>query len=129
MEVVYGYMRLAILLKKKRKLHGEAFNFGPSLNQRLKVIEVIRRMKSNWKKISWQIVKNKNKSFYESKLLFLNSKKAKKYLKWSCILNSNETVKLVSEWYKLYYSNSKRPLNFTLNQIDHYEKLLKLKKR
>ncbi len=129
MEVVYGYMRLAILLKKKRKLHGEAFNFGPSPNQRLKVIEVIRRMKSNWKKIGWQTVKNKNKSFYESKLLFLNSKKAKKYLKWSCILNSNQTVKLVSEWYKLYYSNDKGYLNLTLNQINHYEKLLKIKNR
>ena len=35
-----------------------------------------------------------------------------------------ETMKLVSEWYKNYYSKRKK-YDFTFNQIDYYEKILK----
>ena len=45
LEVLYGYMTLAVKLKEnKKKLHGEAFNFGPS-NQNYKVINVLKIIK------------------------------------------------------------------------------------
>ena len=64
------------------------------------------------------------KKFYESELLRLNCNKAKNILKWRCILTLNETISLVANWYKKYYSDSKKIQETTFNQIKEYEKLL-----
>ena len=77
-EVIFGYMKLALKLRKNKMMHGEAFNFGPSLKDRLEVIEVVKIMKTNWNKVKWKIDKINKNTFHESKLLFLNSKKSKK---------------------------------------------------
>ncbi len=128
-EVVFGYIKLInILRKNKKKLHGEVFNFGPSLKDRLKVIDVIKLMQKYWKKINWKILKRKN-VFYESKLLFLNSNKAKKTLKWNCLLTSKQTIELTSSWYKKFYSKKYKKMNeVTLKQINEYESILRKKK-
>ena len=115
-------------LKKNIRFHGEAYNFGPAYNDRLKVIEVVKLMKKNWPKIKWKTSLQKS-NFYESKLLFLNSNKAKKNLGWSCILNSKESIKLTSEWYKVFYSKDKKKFKTTINQIEKYEKILRNKKK
>ena len=62
MEVIYGYMILAIKLKKNKNIHGEVFNFGPSIKNKMRVIDIVKRMRINWKKVSWKILK-KNKNF------------------------------------------------------------------
>ena len=64
------------------------------------------------------------RKFKESKLLQLNSKKAKKYLNWSCRLNTKKTIDLVTLWYKDFYSK-KRNEDLTINQLDFFESLLK----
>ncbi len=122
-EVLYGYMLLALKLKKNKRLHGEAFNFGPSLTNKLRVIDIVKKMRSNWKEVNWKIVKGK-KSFKESKLLQLNSKKSKKLLNWNCILSSEQTIKYVTEWYKIFYKQKKSQI-ITSEQLENYERLLK----
>ena len=82
-------------------------------------------MKKYWKEISWKMPNKKKKSFYESNLLKLNSNKAKIKLKWKCILTFAETISMVANWYKSYYSKPKQIQKVSLNQINEYEKLLK----
>ena len=48
-----------------------------------------------------------NNNFYESRLLQLDNKKAKKLLNWSSKLSFDETVNLVVEWYKQFKNNKK----------------------
>ena len=67
-------------------------------------------MRKYWSKVSWKVI-TKN-SFYESKLLKINSNKAKVKLKWKSILTFNETINMVTEWYKNYYTNQKNLKNF-----------------
>ena len=81
-------------------------------------------MKKNWKKISWKVINKNKKNFYESSLLKLNCNKARLYLKWKSILSFNETIGMVAEWYKNYYSKPKKIYETSLNQIKEYEKLL-----
>ena len=57
LDVIYGYMLLAVNLKKNPKLNGEAFNFGPDKN--LKVIDVISKIKNYWPEVKWKIKKFK----------------------------------------------------------------------
>ena len=126
LEALNGYLLLAIKLKKNKKLHGEAFNFGPETKKNHKVIEVLKKMKEHWTKVSWKFATRK--IFYESSLLKLNSKKAQYKLTWQSILTFEETIQMISEWYKVYYSTKKNFIvQLTLKQIKNYEILLKKK--
>ena len=125
LEAVCGYLLLASNLKKNKKLHGEAFNFGPNYTKNYKVIFLVQLMRKYWKKISWKVVNKGKKSFHESNLLKLNCNKAKTNLKWKCILSFTETINMVTDWYKSYYSKPKKIYKTSFNQIREYEKLLK----
>jgi|TARA_B100001093_G_scaffold160909_1_gene153326 CDP-glucose 4,6-dehydratase len=125
LEAIWGYLLLASKMKKEKKLHGEVFNFGPINTNNYSVLQVVKTMKKNWEKISWTIPKSKKKSFYESSLLKINSNKAKKKIKWKCILTFSETMQMVVNWYKINDTNSKIIYKTTINQIKDYEKLLK----
>tara|TARA_A100001015_G_scaffold27927_1_gene31024 strand:- start:961 stop:2037 length:1077 start_codon:yes stop_codon:yes gene_type:complete len=125
LDVINGYTQLAIKLNRNSKLNGEAFNFGPD-NTNLKVIDVLNRMKFYWPKINWQI-KKKDK-FKENKLLHLNSLKAKKYLKWSTVLNFDNSIKFTVDWYKNYLKNKKNIYKYSLSQISQYKKILEKNK-
>jgi CDP-glucose 4,6-dehydratase len=125
LEAIYGYLILAINLKKNNKLHGEVFNFGPNNKKNYNVIDLVKQMKNHWKKVTWRDIKKNKNSFFESNLLKLNSNKAKNKLKWKCILNFNETINMVAQWYKNYYFYPMKIQKISFNQIKEYEKLLK----
>ena len=63
LEAVRGYLLLALTLKKNKKLHGEAFNFGPENTKNYSVIFLIKLMKKYWKEISWKMSNKKKKVF------------------------------------------------------------------
>ena len=73
------------------------------------------------------MIKRIEKNFYESNLLKLNCNKAKTKLKWKCILSFYETINMVANWYKNYYSKPKKIYKTSFNQIREYEKLIKKK--
>ena len=123
LEAIWGYLLLASSLKKNKKLHGEAFNFGPKSSENYQVINLVKSIKKYWGQISWKIIKRK--SFYEANLLKLDCTKAKKVLKWQSVLTFNETASMVATWYKNYYTNKKKVGDTTNKQIKEYENLLK----
>ena len=124
LEAVWGYINLASKLKLNSKLHCEAFNFGPNPRSNYSVLKIVKIMKENWKNIKWTLKKEKNK-VYETNILKLDSNKSLKLLNWKCILTINETMLMVSSWYKNYYSKKINKKNSTIDQISFYEKLLK----
>ncbi len=126
LEAVWGYIVLAKKLNQSNKFHGEAFNFGPPSKNNYSVKKIVQLMEKNWKNVRWEIKKNK-RNIHETNILKLNSHKSLKYLKWRSCLKIEETMKLVSQWYKNYYSTRKEN-NFTFKQIDYYEKILKRRK-
>lgn len=121
LEVLSGYLKLAIDLNNKTHLNGEVFNFGPKNFQNKRVIDVIRQIKKLSPAIKWKF---KNvKTFKESKLLKLNSSKARKKLNWSNKLSFNETIEMTTRWYEEFYKR-KNMSKFTYQQIEEYEKKL-----
>lgn len=123
LEAVGGYLCLAINLQNNKKLHGESFNFGPDLSKEYSVGELVKTMNKHWDKVSWKKIKKNKQNFYESELLRLNCSKAKNILKWRSILKFEETIKMVSEWYREYYSNPRVIKHITSKQIDEFQKL------
>ena len=123
LEAVGGYISLAINLIQNKNLHGESFNFGPSLSKEYSVLELVKAMSKNWKNVSWKLVSKKKKIFFESGLLRLNCNKAKKILKWKSVLKFEENVEFVADWYRNYYLNYKNINYFTERQIKKYQLL------
>ena len=129
LEAVGGYICLAGNLKLNKKLHGESFNFGPSLSKEYSVLKLVKTMKNYWSDVSWKIAPKYKKNFKESELLRLNCNKAKKILKWQSVLTFDQTIKMVTEWYRNFYFNSKNIEFFTNKQIKNYQSLTFIKNR
>jgi len=127
LEAVVGYLTLAIKLSKKSRIHGEAFNFGPNNKDNKSVLNVVKEMKKSWKAVSWTIRKSR-KAKYESKLLKLNSNKAKLKLNWTTNLNFKEMIKMTTNWYKNFYEKKENNFEFSIKQILNYQKINKNKK-
>ena len=127
LEVLMGYLLLAEkLAKNKKKFHGQAFNFGPNNYSKFTVMQILLLIRKKWKNVRW-IIEKKSK-FKEAKLLKLNSKKANKLLKWRCVLNTNETISMVLDWYKNFYLKKIDNEEYSSMQIKNYLKILKLRK-
>ena len=125
LKAVGGYLILAAKLNINKRLHAQAFNFGPSNKNNYKVIELINKLSFFWNDNSKIKIKKIKESFFESKLLKLNSNKINKFTKWRSVLNFNETSSLVAIWYKNYYRNKNRIKKTSLDQIQFYENCLK----
>ncbi len=125
LEAISGYLYLAMRLNKNIKLHGEAFNFGPSNLNNYKVIQLLTQFNKIWKNAKWKIVKDKK--FKESKLLKLNCNKAKKKLNWKSTLSFKETIFYTADWYKNYYAGNKKIADVSLRQIIDFSKKHKKK--
>ena len=123
LEAVGGYICLAINLKNNKNLHGESFNFGPSLSQEHSVLELVKAMSNNWNNVNWKIMSKSKSKFYESELLRLNCNKAKKILKWKSILSFDENVEMVADWYRSYYIDPRNIDHLTEEQIKKYQLL------
>lgn len=124
-EPLVGYLTLAEKLykDKDRKFVG-AWNFGPNLRNNLTVLQVANYAKKRFNSLSSiKIFKSK---FYESQHLSLNSSKADKLLKWKNNLSDKNSLDLTLDWYKKFYSLTKKKkrnmIDFTLKQIKYYFK-------
>jgi CDP-glucose 4,6-dehydratase len=117
LEALSGYLHLAQKLNDDKKINGQSFNFSNNTIKNFTVLKFIMGIKKYWKTASWKVAKQT--SFHESTLLQLNSAKAKKILNWKNKLRLFETIKLVGEWYKAYYSTNKKTI-LTKDQILMY---------
>ena len=129
LDIIYGYLTLCSTLYKNKKIHGEVFNFGPSKKSNFTVFYILTKIKNILPNLKWKTFE-KEILFMRSKLLKLNSNKAKLKLGWNSILTIGESIKLVSEWYNNFYNkknrNKKKELyNFSVSQINYYTKKLK----
>ena len=129
LDIIYGYLTLCSTLYKNKKIHGEVFNFGPSKKSNFTVLYILTKIKNILPNLKWKTFEKRN-TFYESKLLKLNSNKAKLKLGWNSILTISESIKLVSEWYNNFYNkkniNKKKELyKFSVSQINYYTKKIK----
>ena len=120
LDVIRGYSILAAKLSQNKKLHGQAFNFGPR-SKNYKVIEILNLSKKFWPSIQWKI-KKKKKLFFENTLLNLNSAKARRYLNWKPKLSFYNNIKSTILWYREYGKKKRNLINFSIDQINKLDK-------
>jgi CDP-glucose 4,6-dehydratase len=128
LEPLSGYLTLAANLAQDTRNHGEAYNFGPSVDKNYPVSRLIDEMSAYWEQIKWNDVSEDLEHVHEAGLLKLNCDKALYDLKWHSTLNFEETVKMTVEWYKNYHQNhNQSTYSFTISQIEMYIELAKLR--
>ena len=130
LEVLSGYLLLSLNLNKNKNLNGQAFNFGPNTKNAISVKSILNYLKLNFVNLNWKTTSKD--FFFESRLLMLNSAKAKKHIKWNSVLGNKEKIDYLVNWYKCYFNNKKDCTNFSLIQIKQFEekffkRLIKLK--
>ena len=125
LEPLSGYLLLGNKLYKQSELHGEAFNFGPSLTDNYSVLELVKKMSLYWDKVKWEDCSKKENSHFESGLLKLNCDKALMLIDWKSILGFEETIKYTIEWYMEFFKEKSNILDISSHQIDDYVSLAK----
>ena len=120
LEPLSGYLILALLLKKKKNLHGESFNFGPSSVKNYCVLDLVKKMSLFWSKARWKNLLAKETWPQETVQLKLNCDKALNHLGWRTAMNFEDTARMTVDWYQSYYLNPKNIKDMTYKQIEDY---------
>lgn len=123
LEPLSGYLHLGAELYGRQKLHGESFNFGPRAEQNKSVKDICENLARIWghkdPANSYSVIENLN--LKEAGLLKLNCDKALFHLNWQAVMNYQETVQMVGEWYANYYQKKETDMmDFTHKQINLY---------
>ena len=121
LEPIRGYLLLAEkLFEGKRNLSG-GWNFGPRDKDVMTVELIVQRMCKKWgNSSSWDIETKKDNILHEAKYLKLDISKAKNVLNWNPVLNIEETIDFIVEWYK-NFENKKDMKDISIKQIEEYQ--------
>lgn len=125
LEPLSGYLTLGMQLYKCNDLNGQNFNFGPLSQYSLTVKMLIEDLSKYWNNSDTvQTYKiTGNIKFHEAGLLKLNCDKALLLLKWLPTLDYGKLIEFTGSWYLKFYKGQIDMFDFTLSQIDEYEKL------
>lgn len=116
LEPLYGYLLLAQKLYTHPTQYSEAWNFGPSEKHCHTVQSVIDICMQLWPHIPYQTEEPKH---HETKMLTLDSSKAKEKLSWEPHLSFFTSLEMTLNWYQ----KSLRGLSmraFSIEQIEKY---------
>ena len=125
LEPLSGYLLLGHLLYTKGKEYAQGFNFGPNPDSVLTVAEVAKQVVADYGRGTVKVHKRDN--LHEANLLMLDITKAKTVLGWQPVYTAQQAIAQTVAWYQRFYRGEKM-LDFTLSQIEHYEKDIVWKK-
>ena len=125
LEPLSGYLTLAQKLYKNDYLNGESYNFGPLSKYSHTVEQLLQDLSQCWnsQNISKAYKIAKDEKFHEAGLLKLNCDKAHFHLKWFPTLNYEKLIEFTGSWYYNFYKKQINMSEFTLNQINEYERI------
>lgn len=115
LEPLAGYLRLGQKLLEEGDKYASGFNFGPEVNNIVKVSEVAMKVAEIWGNGKVEIGKKDN-NLHEANLLCLNIDKVKRELGIEPVYNAQEAILKSVEWYKNFY-NKIDMIEYTKQQI------------
>lgn len=118
LEPISGYLLLAENLWLNSKKFSMAWNFGPEESSCVSVEQVVRSLIKYWGRGSFS---NLPADFHETKVLKLDSTKAKTMLGWKPRWSLNKALEMSLDWYQSFYRNED-VYSTTLKQIENYGK-------
>lgn len=123
LEPLSGYLLLGQKLLDEGKKYAEGFNFGPNEESVLTVSEVSKKVCECYGK--GNVIVGKKSYKHEANLLMLNIEKAKNVLGWEPTYTADIAISETVNWYKHFYSKDCDMYEFTMKQIENYERSIK----
>lgn len=123
LEPVRGYLMAGARLLSGDKSVADAWNFGPTPDSELSVMEVAQRMVQHWGSGDLQIQRDPNAP-HEARLLRLDSSKAAQGLGWRPSLPLDAGIGLTVEWYRQAQKDPAALAELTIQQISGYQRQL-----
>jgi CDP-glucose 4,6-dehydratase len=122
LEPLRGYLVLAEKLWDQGVEFVGAWNFGPNDDDARPVSVVTEALTTLWgKNASWKTDTIEHP--YEAKYLKLDCSKARSLLRWNPVLNIEQSLVWIVEWYRAY-SRGEDMRKITQNQIARYEAIV-----
>jgi CDP-glucose 4,6-dehydratase len=118
LEPLGGYLLAAAILHENKNL-SRSYNFGPEIQDHLKVKDLVKIAIDCWESGEWLDVSDVEQP-HEAGVLKLNIDLAKKELNWQPKLDSKMAIKWTIDWYRQKKSNF---YDFTLQQIKNYQSI------
>lgn len=118
LEPLGGYLLAAGVLNENKNL-ARAYNFGPEIQDHLKVKELVKIAIDCWESGEWLDVSHADQP-HEAGTLKLNINLAKDELNWQPKLNSQLAIRWTIDWYR---QKKNKLFDFTLQQIKNYQSL------
>lgn len=115
LDVLAGYLQLALALSAQPRAFSGAWNFGPCPGPSVTVGQLVARLQHCLGTGEIRINKESD-SPYESPVLELSSEKAQTLLGWRPHFDIGETISLTADWY-LQLRRGEQPLTITRRQI------------
>lgn len=124
LDLLNGYMMLAEKLYSHREQFSGPWNFGPAESDEQSVEYLVQKMLKKWGNGgSWKQDESANP--HEANYLKLDSSKARTMLGWKNLYTVEESLDMVTEWYKQYFCGREMSL-YSAGIIKSYEKQLSL---
>jgi CDP-glucose 4,6-dehydratase len=104
LESLSGYLLLGQKLLKGDKAFAEAWNFGPEPEGNRTVTEILSKINREWERMCWHVTESPQP--HETKLLYLDSAKARRVLNWHPVWNIDTTLEKTAEWYRKWLEDA-----------------------
>ena len=125
LEPLRGYLMLAERLYDGKNEFSSGWNFGPNNLDVRNVEWIIKKLCKEWgENADWVYEKEKSKILHEANYLKLDITKSREFLNWSPVLDIEQTIGLIVEWYK-NFEKGEDISKTSIDQIIRYQNLLK----
>lgn len=118
-----GYLLLGQKLLEGKKEFSQAWNFGPADEDAISVGQVVRRVKQYWDTFDY-VIQPEPSQPHEAYLLRLDSSKARAFLGWEPVWDTDTNFEKTISWYKSFYEQK---LVLTSKNLIDYIQEAKLK--
>jgi CDP-glucose 4,6-dehydratase len=122
MGLIHGYLVLAARLLGDDRSVADNWNFGPNDEAARTVGELIEQLSTVWTRPEITYAAG---SFPETRLLNLDSTKARTLLGWIPPLSFADTVELTAHWYRDFEASPQTASQITARQIEQYRQAVR----
>jgi CDP-glucose 4,6-dehydratase len=122
LDPLYGYLILAEKLYLDGNDFAEAWNFGPSNIDSVKVIDIVETFAKCWGEAASFIIESSLSDFHEANILKLDSTKSRSRLGWRSKISTTQAIEKIVSWQKSYLKGEDMH-EYSINEILAYSML------